>query len=130
TEGGTDDEEWRVAAVVDRVNTTMQVWMGITIGCAQCHDHKYDPITQEEYYRMFAIFNQTEDSDKPDNRPTLATPTPGQEKQRAQLQAKIEFLQTQLNAPHPVLDTAQQLWEKLTPKEKLPPNVKPILPVD
>ena len=51
SEGGTDDEEFRVAAVVDRVNTTMQVWMGMTMGCAQCHTHKYDPITQEEYYR-------------------------------------------------------------------------------
>src|SRR5262249_43096893 len=49
-EGGTDDEEFRVAAVVDRVNTTMQVWMGLTIGCAQCHDHKYDPLTQHEYF--------------------------------------------------------------------------------
>ncbi|MEC7597747.1 MAG: DUF1549 domain-containing protein, partial [Planctomycetota bacterium] len=46
SEGGTDDEEFRVAAVVDRVNTTMQVWMGMTMGCAQCHTHKYDPITQ------------------------------------------------------------------------------------
>ena len=61
SEGGTDDEEFRVAAVVDRVNTTMQVWMGMTMGCAQCHTHKYDPITQEEYYRFFAILNQTEE---------------------------------------------------------------------
>jgi cytochrome c553 len=71
TEGGTDDEEFRNIAVVDRVNTTMQVWMAVTVNCAQCHDHKYDPITQEEYYRLFAIFNQSEDSDKSDNRPNL-----------------------------------------------------------
>ena len=69
TEGGTNDEEFRNVAVVDRVNTTFQVWMGITMACAQCHDHKYDPITQEEYFQVFAIFNQTEDSDKPDNSP-------------------------------------------------------------
>ncbi|MEY4831270.1 MAG: hypothetical protein RLZZ562_3066, partial [Planctomycetota bacterium] len=49
TEGGTDDEEFRSAAVVDRVNTTMSVWMGATAGCAQCHDHKYDPISHREY---------------------------------------------------------------------------------
>ena len=71
TEGGTDDEEFRVAAVKDRVNTTMQVWMGLTIGCAKCHSHKYDPITHEEYYRFYAIFNQTADTDQPDERPTV-----------------------------------------------------------
>ncbi len=75
SEGGTDDEEFRVAAVVDRVNTTMQVWMGITMGCAQCHTHKYDPITQAEYYQMFAFFNQTADNDQPNESPTLETPT-------------------------------------------------------
>jgi hypothetical protein len=69
-EGGTDDEEFRVAAVVDRVNTTMQVWMGTTIGCAQCHAHKYDPISMKDYYSLFAFFNQTADSDQPDERPT------------------------------------------------------------
>ena len=52
TEGGTDDEEFRVAAVMDRVDTTLQVWMGLTMGCAKCHNHKYDPITQEEYYQL------------------------------------------------------------------------------
>nr|BAL54998.1 hypothetical conserved protein [uncultured Planctomycetota bacterium] len=61
TEGGTDDEEFRVAAVVDRVNTTMTVWMGLTFACAQCHNHKYDPFTTREYYQMFAFFNNTAD---------------------------------------------------------------------
>jgi hypothetical protein len=75
TEGGTDDEEWRVAAIKDRVDTTMQVWMGLTVGCAKCHSHKFDPITQEEYYRLYAIFNQTADNDQPDERPTLPLPT-------------------------------------------------------
>jgi len=71
-EGGTDDEEFRIAAVIDRVNTTMQAWMGLTAGCAQCHSHKYDPISQREYYSLFAFFNQTEDSDQPDEGPTMA----------------------------------------------------------
>jgi len=62
TEGGADDEEFRVAAVVDRVNTTMSVWMGTTISCCQCHNHKYDPFTQKEYYRLYAFFNNTEDT--------------------------------------------------------------------
>ena len=62
TEGGSNTEEYRHASVVDRVNTTMQVWMGTTFGCAQCHSHKFDPFSQTEYYRMFAIFNSTEDN--------------------------------------------------------------------
>jgi hypothetical protein len=78
TEGGTDDEEFRVAAVVDRVNTTMAVWMGSTVACAQCHNHKFDPFTQKEYYRLFAFFNNTEDRGK-SNEPELALPTPDEE---------------------------------------------------
>jgi hypothetical protein len=64
TEGGTDDEEYRVAAVKDRVAVTGQVWMGLTFGCAQCHSHKFDPISQKDYYQVFAIFNQSEDADR------------------------------------------------------------------
>ena len=60
-EGGAKDEENRVNAVVDRVNTTAAVWMGVTMECAQCHDHKFDPISQLEYFQMFALFDQTED---------------------------------------------------------------------
>ena len=59
TEGGTIDEEFRSAAVVDRTNTTMAVWMGTTMACAQCHTHKYDPITQDEYFQFYAFFNST-----------------------------------------------------------------------
>jgi mono/diheme cytochrome c family protein len=62
TEGGANPEEYRHASVVDRINTTMQVWMGTTLGCAQCHTHKYDPITHHEYYQVFAIFNGTRDN--------------------------------------------------------------------
>ncbi|MEJ7743570.1 MAG: DUF1549 domain-containing protein [Nocardioidaceae bacterium] len=50
-EGGTNDEEFRVAAIIDRVNTTFAVWMGTTMACAQCHTHKYDPITNHEYFQ-------------------------------------------------------------------------------
>ena len=75
TEGGTDDEEFRVAAIKDRVDTTMQVWMGLTMGCAKCHSHKFDPITHEEYYKFYAIFNQTADNDQP-TRARSSAPTP------------------------------------------------------
>ena len=58
-EAGTDPEETRVNQVIDRVNTTATVWLGTTLECAQCHDHKYDPFTQKEYYQLFAFFNNT-----------------------------------------------------------------------
>lgn len=64
-EGGTDQEEFRVAAVIDRVNTTSTVWLGLTMGCSQCHSHKYDPIVMHEYYGMFAFFNQGQEVDIP-----------------------------------------------------------------
>jgi hypothetical protein len=57
TEGGTDQEEFRCKAVVDRVSTTATVWLGVTMGCAECHTHKYDPFTQREFYQLFAFFN-------------------------------------------------------------------------
>ena len=58
-EGGTNDDEFRNVAVVDRVNTTFATWMGTTMACAQCHTHKYDPITHHEYFQVFDVFNQT-----------------------------------------------------------------------
>jgi Protein of unknown function (DUF1553)/Protein of unknown function (DUF1549)/Planctomycete cytochrome C len=63
TEAGVDKEEARYQNLVDRVNTTARVWMGLTIGCAQCHTHKYDPITIRDYYSFYAFFDNTEDRD-------------------------------------------------------------------
>ena len=60
-EGGIDVEQFRVDSVFDRVATTGTVWLGLTVGCAQCHDHKFDPIAQKEYYRMFAFFNNQDE---------------------------------------------------------------------
>ncbi len=62
-EGGVDVEQFRVEAVVDRVNTTGGVWLGLTVGCCQCHNHKFDPISQREYYRLLAFFNNQDDAD-------------------------------------------------------------------
>jgi hypothetical protein len=111
TEGGTDDEEFRVAAVKDRVDTTGQVFLGLTIGCAKCHSHKYDPISNEEYYRLFAIFNQTADHDQPDERPVMAAPTPLQRAERARVEAQIAELRTRLDESTPELAAAQVAWE-------------------
>ncbi|HAA50282.1 MAG TPA: hypothetical protein DCE43_11220 [Planctomycetaceae bacterium] len=94
TEGGTDDEEFRVAAVKDRVDTTLQVWMGLTMGCAKCHDHKYDPITQEEYYRFYDMFNQSADADRGDEAPVIEAPTPQMLRDVAGRDAQIAALET------------------------------------
>ncbi len=71
TEGGTDDEEFRTAAVIDRVNTTWEVWQGTSFACVQCHGHPYDPFVHEEYYEFFAFFNSTADRDLDSEFPTL-----------------------------------------------------------
>jgi Protein of unknown function (DUF1553)/Protein of unknown function (DUF1549) len=97
-EGGTDDEEFRVAAVKDRVDTTIQVWMGVTAGCAKCHSHKYDPISHEEYYQLFAIFNQTEDADRYDEAPLMRLETPQQSERLRELRNQIAALKTQHEA--------------------------------
>src|SRR5690606_40851621 len=70
-EGGTLDEEYRIAAVVDRVNTTFEVWQSTTYGCVQCHAHTYDPFKHEEYYEVMAFFNNTRDEDTADDMPLL-----------------------------------------------------------
>ena len=77
TEGGTDDEEFRMAAVFDRVTVTSNALMGITLQCAQCHGHPYDAYSQEEYYRFLAFFNQTEDADRGDEAPVIPVRPPG-----------------------------------------------------
>ena len=95
-EGGTDDEEFRTVAVKDRVDTTMQVWMGLTAGCAKCHTHKYDPISQAEYYSLYSILNQTQDADRPDDSPTQEIINPAAEETRKLLTAKSADLKSQL----------------------------------
>ncbi len=82
SEGGTNDEEFRSIAIVDRVNTTMAVWMGTSAACAQCHTHKYDPITQKEYFGLYAILNQSEDGDREDETPKLPLPEPEDRRQK------------------------------------------------
>jgi cytochrome c553 len=73
TEAGVDKEEARFQNLADRVNTTGRVWMGLTVGCAQCHTHKYDPITIRDYYSLYAFFNNTEDRDESSTKaPALA----------------------------------------------------------
>ena len=112
SEGGTNDEEFRNVAVVDRVNTTMQVWMGTTIRCAQCHTHKYDPITQEEYFKFFAFFNNTEDADRADEQPLLSILTPEKQQQKSDLELEIKELERQLTPTVETLTSQIQRWKQ------------------
>ncbi|MBI4622078.1 MAG: DUF1553 domain-containing protein [Verrucomicrobia bacterium] len=112
SEGGTIDEEFRNVAVVDRVNTTMTVWMGTTMGCAQCHTHKYDPFTQNDYFRLFAILNNTGDADRKDEAPVLSLFTPEQKQQRKPLETEIIALEKTLGTRTPAVLAAQPAWEK------------------
>lgn len=98
SEGGTNDEEFRNAAIVDRVNTTVQAWMGLTMECAQCHTHKYDPITQEEYFRFFAIFNQSADADRGDESPNHETWTAELTDRKAALQKSLNQAKQELKS--------------------------------
>lgn len=103
TEGGVIAEEWRVETVVDRVETTSAVWLGLTSGCARCHDHKYDPLTQRDFYRMFAYFNNVPESGSGEERPinhppTMDAPTPLQTARLETLEAEIKDLDAKMNA--------------------------------
>ncbi len=115
SEGGTDDEEFRNAAIVDRVNTTLQVWMGTTAACAQCHHHKYDPISQDDYFRLFAIFNNTADADKRDESPLQEILTEDQRRQKAAWQAEITALDGKVLQPPAKLAQEAQAWARAFP---------------
>jgi hypothetical protein len=111
-EGGTDDEEFRNAAVVDRVNTTMSVWMATSMGCAQCHNHKYDPLSQHDYFSMFAIFNNTEDADLNDERPLLQVFSTKDKELRSKWHDEIAAIEDKFKTTTPESLATQAAWEK------------------
>jgi hypothetical protein len=119
-EGGVDPEESRYEVAVDRVNTTATVWLGATLGCAQCHNHKYDPFTQKDYYRMMAFFQNIDyDSQAFGDgtryfEPTIDVATPEQEAKKKTIQAEIDRLTAQLKIETPALAQAQTVWEQET----------------
>ena len=104
SEGGADANEYAAKYAVDRVNTTSTTWLGITLQCAECHDHKFDPFTTREYYQLFAFFNQV-----PENvleralhvAPLMAAPTPKQEAKLGELTRQVAALEQQLQALRP-----------------------------
>ncbi|MBT6846255.1 MAG: DUF1549 domain-containing protein, partial [Planctomycetaceae bacterium] len=96
-EGGTSDEQFRVEAVVDRVNTTSGVYLGLTIGCAQCHQHKFDPISQRDFYELYAIFNNCEDNnDAAGSGPIIKVPSQRQIELGKSLQTQLTTAETPL----------------------------------
>lgn len=113
TEGGTRNEEFRVAAVIDRINTTMNVWQGTTMECVQCHSHPYDPFRQTEYYELYAFFNNTEDADRSDDRPRLPTLDEEKRDRGAKLAAAIEQLEAKRDSllRTPKLVEKRRRWE-------------------
>jgi hypothetical protein len=115
-EGGIVPEEYQVEYVVDRVDTTATVWLGLTVGCARCHDHKYDPITQEEFYRLFAYFNNVPEHGRAikigNSPPFIQAPTPAQMKEREHLEAELAVARRRVEDLSPALARAQAEWEK------------------
>ena len=119
-EGGIIPEEFLVESVADRLETTATIWLGLTVGCARCHDHKYDPLSQKDYYRLAAFFNNTPETGvgnfgaefKRSSPPLLVLPTKRQQENLDRLAAAITNNEKQLAAAVPALASEQAAWEK------------------
>lgn len=113
-EGGVDQEEYRVKATVDRVHTTGTVWLGLTVGCAECHSHKYDPLTHREFYGLFAFFNNVDDKD-------ISAPLPVERAQYERLRkvwdARHQPLAAALDQARVGLPARQAAWERELAKQ-------------
>ncbi|MCZ6796047.1 MAG: PSD1 and planctomycete cytochrome C domain-containing protein [Planctomycetota bacterium] len=109
-EGGVDPEQFRMEAMFDRMDAIGKSVLGLTIQCAQCHDHKYDPLTQEEYYRIFAYLNN-------DHEANVSVYTPGEQRERSKLFREIRAIEAELQRRHP--DWAERLarWEEEARKD-------------
>jgi hypothetical protein len=120
-EGGIDPEEARFETLIDRVNTTATVWLGSTFACAQCHNHKYDPITQRDYYKLMAFFDNSEyqigyqtpgaEESRYILEPQISLPTPEQEAKRKSIDSEIRQLEAKLKTQTPELNAEQTRWE-------------------
>lgn len=115
-EGGAIAEEQRFNNLFDRVDTTSTTWLGLTMACAQCHDHKYDPLTQSDYYQLLHVFNQVSETGRPgrqSSRIRVATPflevaTTDQKKQLSQLKQNMRLLEKDAK---PIIDVAYAAWK-------------------
>jgi len=115
-EGGIVEEEFRVEYVADRVETTSTVWLGLTMGCTRCHDHKYDPLKQRDFYSMFAFFNNVPERGLVYNfgndEPMIKAPTPEMTTRLAEFDSKAAVARRNWETWRPKIDAEQKLWEK------------------
>lgn len=125
TEGGSVAEEYRHASVVDRVNTTAQVWLGSTLACAQCHSHKYDPFSHKEYYQLFAVFNGTEDNNA--EPPTLDVAQIGRDADYAGSLAKLQDARSYHDTVTQKIDAAFANWHTSADTTALPQELSSLL---
>ena len=113
-ETGIIDEEFRTEYVVDRIDTTMTTWLGLTVACAQCHDHKYDPISQREFYQLFSFFNNVPETGlitKDNPPPVLSVSTPEQDRQLAALSAAATAAGKEFDQRRTDLNSQLAAWE-------------------
>src|SRR5207249_3729463 len=103
-EGGIDLEQFRVEAIIDRTNTTATVFLGLTLGCAQCHDHKFDPLSQKEYYQFYAFFNNSDD-------PRLDLASYEDMRRRADLKKRVGDLEKRLATLDDATPETVEKWE-------------------
>jgi hypothetical protein len=114
SEGGTDDEEFRLLAAMDRSVTTWEAFQGVSMGCVQCHSHPYDPIKHEEYYTSLSFFNNARDADAPDNTPLLPVPLDNSKYDRAnELLGNIQDLEKSIHETWQNVDQAST-WHAVT----------------
>ncbi len=115
-EGGVVPEEYRVEYVVDRVDTTSTVFMGLTLGCARCHNHKYDPFTQKEFYQLSAYFNSINEDghafDQGNSPPVMLAPTREQQQELQRYEQDIAQVEAQIKTLTEKHAEAQSRWEK------------------
>jgi hypothetical protein len=116
-EGGIIPEEYRVEYVADRAQTTANVWIGLTMGCARCHDHKYDPIFQKDFYRLFAYFNRVPNEkgfayNYGNEEPYIKAPLPDQQHKLTELDAAVTAQQKHYDSLQPALQQALLQWER------------------
>jgi hypothetical protein len=120
-EGGIVDEEFRVDYVADRAETTSTVWLGLTVGCARCHDHKFDPITQKDYYSLFAFYNNVPERgfvwNFGNEDPVIKAPLPDQQKRLDELDSTVAGAKQKLQALQPGIAKGQQKWERKIAKQ-------------
>lgn len=136
-EGGADPDEYLTKYIVDRVNTTGTVWLGSSLACAECHDHKYDPFTQREFYQLYAFFHNVPekglDGEKTNPKPSLKVPRPEQESRLRELATARDTVNAKLRAatealtfpPEPVDDQNAARREFVWVDDDLPAGVKP-----